>query len=117
MPKENIERAIAKGAGSEGAAVEKITYELYGPGGTALIIDTLTDNRNRTVQELKHLVSKLGYTLAEPGSAAWAFSAKDGELVPTTTIPLSDDDADRLAALVDAIEEHDDVQAVYTNAE
>jgi YebC/PmpR family DNA-binding regulatory protein len=117
MPKENIERAIAKGAGGDASTTERITYELYGPGGVALLIDTITDNRNRTVQELKHLVSKLGYQMAEPGAASWAFTKEHGEWIPTTTLPLSDEDADRLGDLVDALDEHDDVQQVYTNAE
>ncbi len=117
MPKENIERAVAKGKGGEGASMESITYELYGPAGVAMIIETLTDNRNRTVQELKHLTSKLGFPLAEPGSALWAFTKHGTEWTPNMTTPLSDDDAEKLGELVDAIEEHDDVQGVYTNAE
>jgi YebC/PmpR family DNA-binding regulatory protein len=117
MPKENIERAIAKGKGGEGGAMTAITYELYGPGGIAMLADVLTDNNNRTNQELKHLVSKLGYQIAEPGAAAWAFKKEGGEWHPTTTVPVNDEDASALEALVDALEEHDDVQGVYTNAE
>ena len=60
MPKENIERAVAKGIGAGGAELESITYEMYGPGGVAVVIDAFTDSRNRTNQELKHLVSELG---------------------------------------------------------
>jgi YebC/PmpR family DNA-binding regulatory protein len=116
MPKDNIERAVAKGVGGGGDDLEHITYELYGPGGVALLIDTLTDNRNRTVSELKHLVSKLGYQLAEPGAASWAFTKEGADWTPTTTTPVDDADTEKLAALVDAVEEHDDVQQVYTNA-
>jgi transcriptional/translational regulatory protein YebC/TACO1 len=83
----------------------------------ALLIDAVSDNTNRTVAELKHLVSKLGYELAAPGSASWAFSKEGSEWVPTTTIPVSDVDLDPLTALVDALEAHDDVEQVYTNAE
>jgi YebC/PmpR family DNA-binding regulatory protein len=117
MPKENIERAVLKGVGGEGGVMEKITYELYGPGGVALLIDTITDNRNRTVQELKHLVSKLGFQLAEPGSASWAFTKGAEGWVATTTTPVREEDALRLAELVNTLEEYDDVDTVYTNSE
>ncbi len=117
MPKENIERAVAKGKGADTASMLSITYELYGPGGVAILADTLTDNNNRTNQELKHLLGKLGYQLAEPGAASWAFRKEQGVWTPTTLIPVSDDDAERLETLVEALEEHDDVQEVYTNAE
>ena len=73
MPKDKIEKAVAKGTTSEAGDMESITYESYGPGGAAIIIDALTDNRNRTAQEIKHLLSKNGLALAAPGSAAWAF--------------------------------------------
>ncbi len=116
MPKDNIERAIAKGKGGEGATMEAITYELYGPGGVAILISTLTDSRNRTNAELKHLVSTLGYQMAEPGAASWAFSHTGSEWVPTVTVPVEDTDVDALATLIDALEDHDDVQTVYTNA-
>ena len=118
MPKENIDRAVARGAGTGGATLESITYEAYGPGGTAILIDAVTDSRNRTNQELKHLLSELGYALAAPGSAAWAFT-KDasGGRVAQTPVPLSDDDAEKLSALVEKLEERDDIVNVDTNAE
>lgn len=116
MPKENIERAIQKGAGTGETPEEQILYELYGPGGVAVLIDTLTDNRNRTVQELKHLVSLHGCALADPGAAQWAFTKTGQEWTPTVTIPLSDTDAEALLELVSALEEHNDVSDVYTNA-
>ena len=75
MPKDNIERAIAKGTG-EGAdadAIESIVYEGYGPGGVALLIEALTDNRNRTGSDVRHLLSKHGGSLGEPGSVAYLF--------------------------------------------
>ena len=116
VPAENIERALAKAAG-EGAELEAVTYEAYGPGGTALVIEAYTNNRNRTVQELKHLLGEHGGTLANPGAAVWAFAKNaEGTLEPTTPIELSDEDAQKMAALSDALEEHDDVSEVYTNA-
>ena len=78
MPKENIERAIAKGTG-EGAdadALEAVLYEGYGPGGVALMVDALTDNRNRTGSEVRHLFSKHGGNLGEPGSVAYLFEKR-----------------------------------------
>jgi len=82
MPKDNIERAIAKGTG-EGADAERIEtvlYEGYGPGGVALLIEALTDNRNRTGAEVRHLLSKHGGSLGEPGSVAYLFE-KQGVIV------------------------------------
>jgi transcriptional/translational regulatory protein YebC/TACO1 len=116
MPKDNIERAVAKGAGGAGGE-ECVMYELYGPGGVAILINTITDNKNRTFPEIKHLVSKLGYQLAEPGSAAWAFTSDGAEWKATTTIPLEDVFAEKLEDLINALEEHEDVESVYTNAE
>lgn len=77
MPADNITRAIKKGTGElEGVSYEEITYEGYGPGGVALIIESLTDNRNRTVAELRHLLTKNGGNLAESGAVSWNFERK-----------------------------------------
>ena len=176
MPKDNIERAIAKGSGADqdAAAFESIVYEGYGPGGVALLVETLTDNRNRTGSEVRHAFSSHGGSLGEPGSVAWIFEKK-GELVadagryseddlmvaidagaedvaldddvfevitapadftavrealvaagveldsaelvmrPTTRTPLEEAEAAKLLKQVDALEEHDDVQAVHAN--
>jgi YebC/PmpR family DNA-binding regulatory protein len=77
MPADNIKRAIRRGTGEEeGVNYEEVTYEGYGPGGVALLIETLTDNRNRTVGELRHLLSKHGGNLGETNSVAWMFDKK-----------------------------------------
>jgi YebC/PmpR family DNA-binding regulatory protein len=78
MPKDNIERAIAKGtgAGSDADALEAVFYEGYGPGGVALLVEALTDNRNRTGSEMRHLFSKHGGNLGEPGSVAYLFDKR-----------------------------------------
>ncbi|MBW2064911.1 MAG: YebC/PmpR family DNA-binding transcriptional regulator [Deltaproteobacteria bacterium] len=77
MPKENIERAIKKGTGElEGTAYEEVNYEGYGPGGVAMLIDCLTDNKNRTVADIKHLLDRHGGNLGEPGCVAWMFHKK-----------------------------------------
>jgi YebC/PmpR family DNA-binding regulatory protein len=176
MPKDNIERAIARGTGadSDAAAYEGVVYEGYAPGGVAIMVEALTDNRNRTSSEIRHLFTKHGGSLGEPGSVAWTFEKK-GEVVvdggryseddllpaidagaedvamdgdvweivtgpaelaavresleqagveiesaqlvqrPTTRTPVDDDRVGALMRLVEALEEHDDVQAVHAN--
>jgi YebC/PmpR family DNA-binding regulatory protein len=78
MPKDNIERAIARGTGSagDGAAFDAVTYEGYGPGGIAILIEALTDNRNRTGSEVRHIFGKHGGNLGEPGSVAYLFDKR-----------------------------------------
>lgn len=117
MPKENIERAIAKGASADSGSLESVTYESYGPGGTAIVIEALTDNRNRTSAEIKHLLSENGLALAAPGSALWAFEKTAEGYEPKTTVPLSEEDNERLLKILEEIDAHDDVEDVYTNAE
>ncbi|SPD72028.1 conserved hypothetical protein [uncultured Desulfobacterium sp.] len=81
MPKDNIERAIKKGTGElEGASYEEITYEGYGPGGVAVLVDCLTDNKNRTVSDVKHLFERHGGSLGAPGCVAYLF-AKRGLII------------------------------------
>ncbi len=120
MPSENIERAIKK-ASEGGEQMESITYEAYGPGGVGIIIDTLTDSRNRTVQDIKHILTKNGFVLGAVGSVVWSFSKeKTNEGLiwkPNMFIPASDTDIELLDKIVDELEENDDVQDVYTNAE
>jgi YebC/PmpR family DNA-binding regulatory protein len=77
MPADNIKRAIMRGTGElEGATIEEIRFEGYGPGGAALIVDCVTDNRNRTVSEIRHALGKHGGNLGEQGSVAWMFERK-----------------------------------------
>lgn len=181
MPNDNIKRAIQKGAGGvDGVAYEELRYEGYGPGGAAVMVDILTDNRNRTAGEMRHIFSKNGGNLGETGSVNWMFNEKgqltvllenlefseddfmlmaleagaedidnDGEsyLVYTTPedmdgvhkalldqkVPVSEaivnqisqtnveiadpEQAKKMIRLMDALEEHDDVQGVYANFE
>lgn len=82
MPQENVKRAILKGTGElPGTTYEEITYEGYGPGGVALLISALTDNKNRTVSELRHIMSKNGAAMGEAGSVAWIFEKRGDILV------------------------------------
>jgi len=77
MPKDNIERAIQRGAGSQdGEAYESVTYEGYGPGGVAILINILTDNRNRTAADIRHIFNKHGGSLGTPGAVAWQFDRR-----------------------------------------
>ena len=176
MPQDNIERAILKGAGElEGVTYEEVTYEGYGPGGVAVLISALTDNRNRTVAEFRHLFTKNGGNLAEAGAVAWMFELKGvilidadqadedrlmeialeagaedlktGEghfevttdpesfeavrdtltqreiplasaqqtMVTQSVVALDADHARQVLKLMDALEDHDDVQNVYSN--
>jgi YebC/PmpR family DNA-binding regulatory protein len=178
MPNDNIDRAIKKGTGDlEGVDYQEITYEAYGPGGVALFIQTLTDNVNRTVAEVRHALNKHGGNLGTTGSVAWMFEhrgqvvfdgtrydegtileaalesgAQDMEaedesltvytdvadfhavqdalrarglawenaelaMVPKNLVRVEGKDAERLVKLLDLLEDSDDVQKVYTNAD
>jgi YebC/PmpR family DNA-binding regulatory protein len=176
MPKQNIERAIAKGTGADtdAAAIETVVYEGYGPGGVAILVEALTDNRNRTGSEIRHIFSRTGGNLGEPGSVAWQFDKKgivvvdadraseddlmvaidagaedvgqdenvyeivtapgdlqtvrealqgagipieSAELTmrPTSRVDVEEDQVGGLMRLIEALEEHDDVNAVHAN--
>ena len=120
MPNDNIDRAIKKGAGKQAsgeAALQEFIYEAYGPGGVAIVITGITDNNNRTSNELKHLIAKNGGKWANPGSVLWAFEKRGGEWAPQpySGIELSLEDTKALYALMEAIDDHDDVQDVYAN--
>jgi YebC/PmpR family DNA-binding regulatory protein len=115
MPKDNIERAIQKGAGSgvDAETWETVLYEGYGPGGVAMLIEALTDNRNRTAADVRHIVGKHGGSLGEPGSVAYLFD-KQGVIV----IDAERYEEDDLFAAIDAGAEDivldDDVYEVIT---
>ncbi len=176
MPKDNIERAIKKGTGAlEGVAYEEVYYEGYGPGGAAVLVQSLTDNKKRTVADIRYIFSKSGGSLGEAGCVAWMFEKKglfvfekDGvdeetlmgavldvggedirdeestlevitaledfeavkkaldagnlqfslaeiTMVPKNTVKLENKDAEQMLLLMDALEDADDVQKVYSN--
>lgn len=116
MPKDTIDRAVAKGAAADSAALESIIYEAYGPGGAAILIEVLTDSRNRAAQEIKHLLSKSGIALASPGSALWAFDKSAEGYEPKTTVQLTEEDSSALMKILGEIDDYDDTENVYTNA-
>ena len=111
-----IERAIKKAA-EPGAALETIVYEAYGPGGCAMIIEALTTNKNKAAQEVKHILVNNGFSLATPGSASWAFAREGITWKPTSTMDLADADLTALERLVEALEESEEVQEIFTNVE
>lgn len=177
IPKENIQRAIQKGLGAaEGGNYEEMVYEGYGPGGSAVMLSIMTDNRNRTAADIRHLFSKHGGNLGETGCVGWMFKKKclfvvdretfDNEeelmllaldagaedfkaeddsfeitgapedfdaiqsaleargiepgaaeisMIPDTTVHLEGGDAQKMLRLIEALEDHDDVQEVYSN--
>lgn len=176
MPKDNIQRAIDRGtgAGADAAAIERVVFEGYGPGGAAILVEALTDNRNRTSAEVRHAFSKHGGNLGEPGSVAWIFEKRgvivvdgerygeddliaaidagaedverDGDLLkvisdpsdlaavrealegsgveiqsadlamePRNVVDVDESAAPALLRLLDALEEHDDVNDVHAN--
>ena len=117
MPKENIDRAVAKGAGVGGAALEEIMYEAFGPGGTAILITTITDNNNRTAPEIRSIFTKAGLAIGGPGSAVWAFTKTEDGFIPHNIVELSDEDGEKLANLIEKLEEQDDVQDIFTTAD
>ncbi len=117
MPNDTIDRAIKKATTDNSSAMENITYETYGPGGIAILIHALTDNRNKAAQEIKAILTKHECELAAVGSASWAFTKGPDGLMANMTIPLEDEDIGKLHALVEELEENDEVQDVYTNAE
>jgi YebC/PmpR family DNA-binding regulatory protein len=96
MPADNIKRAVMKGTGElAGSSIEEISYEGYGPGGVAVMVEVLTDNRNRTVSELRHVFDKYGGNLGENGCVAWMFTKRGYILIPTQG--LGEDDAMNVA--------------------
>ena len=115
MPKDNIERAIAKGTGADqdAAAFESIVYEGYGPGGVAMLVEALTDNRNRTSSDVRHAFTKHGGSLGEPGSVAWIFEKK-GQIVVDAARYGEDDLMPAVDAGAEDVFEDGDVIEVVT---
>jgi len=115
MPKDNIERAIAKGTGEGGEAdaIESVLYEGYGPGGVAVLVEALTDNRNRTSAEVRHAFAKNGGNLGEPGSVAYLFEKK-GTIVVDSARYSEDDLMVAVEAGAEDIATDEDVFEVIT---
>lgn len=117
VPQDNIDRAIKK-ASEVDANLEDLTFEAYGPGGVAILIEAISDNKNRTVQEIKLVLKENSGKWAEGGSVLWAFEKNvDNENNWRAKFPqdVSDEDKELVGRLVEALEENDDVQGVYIN--
>lgn len=116
MPKDNIQRAIDRGTGNiPGLSITEAVYEGYGPGGVAFLINCLTDNKNRTVSEIRNVFSRQGGSLADAGSVAYIFSEAPDK--PSFKVPLQGEDYDKFIKLFDELEMLDDVVNIYTNIE
>ncbi len=115
VPNENIERAISKA--SEEKDLKEIIIEAYGPEKTAIIIECLTDNSNRTTNELRNILSDAGAKMGEMGSAKWAFdNPTSGAWTPKYTQNLSDEGKAKLAEIIETLEDYEDIQKIFTNA-
>lgn len=115
MPNDTIDRAIKRGTGQlEGAAYDEITYEGYGPGGVAVLVETMTDNRNRTVAEIRHIFSKNGGNMGESGSVAWMFDKKGYFVVDKAA--KSEDELFEIAieAGADDMQDEGDIFEIFT---
>jgi YebC/PmpR family DNA-binding regulatory protein len=118
MPNDTIDRAIKRGTGElEGVNYEEITYEGYGIGGVAVLVETMTDNRNRTVAELRHLFSKNGGNLGEAGSVAWMFDKKGYIVVDKEAKPEDELFELVIEAGADDLQDEGDVFEIYTAPE
>lgn len=118
MPNDNIKRAIKKGSGEdkEGGQLEEIIYEAYGPNGTPLIVEVITDNKNRTLPEIKHILSNHGGKLAETGSVRYLFERINDEWKPKYSTEITDENIkQQLQKLFEALDENDDVNEIYSN--
>ncbi|MBI4193039.1 MAG: YebC/PmpR family DNA-binding transcriptional regulator, partial [Candidatus Colwellbacteria bacterium] len=113
IPRETTEHAIRR---ARDAGTDELLLEAYGPGGSAFLISALTDNKNRTVAEIKKLLSDRAAKLAEPGSVRWLFRRESDGWTPLTTIQLDAVERERVARLVEVLDGYADVLGVATNA-
>ncbi len=119
VPQDNINRAITR-AKESGENIEELVFEAYGPGGAAILIGAISDNKNRTVQEIKLILKEHNGKWAETGSVRWAFEpvAKGSdEWKAKFPVAISDEEKEALSVLVEALEENENVQNVSTNVE
>jgi YebC/PmpR family DNA-binding regulatory protein len=116
MPKDSIDRAVAKGTSKDAESLESVLYEFYGPDGVAIIVTALTDNKNRTTQEIKHLLTKNGYELGTPGSALWAFTKSPSGLLFANEPLVEVSGEIELIKLLELLDAQEDTQTIATNA-
>jgi len=119
MPKDNVERAIKKGTGElEGESYEELRYECYGPAGIGLVIDCLTDNKNRTVSEIRHILTKNGGSMGETGAVVWNFDEKGRIVIPRNNMSEEEVLEQALEAGADdvQVDPESDFVEIYTDA-
>jgi len=120
MPKDNIERAIKKASGKDSAALSEITIQAITPSGVAIIITSITDNTNRTISEVKSIITKSGGKMADAGSLSYMFEKKVGPegIEWEAKFPMAVDDPgarEKLEKFLEELDDHDDVENIYTN--
>ncbi len=117
VPKENIERAIKRGTGEiAGARLEELTYGAFGPGDAAILITTITDNKNRTLAEIKKILQEHNVKFAELNSIQWMFHREGTDWVPNNPVKIEDENIKKeLEALYEALDEQQDVNEIYDN--
>lgn len=115
MPNENIERAVKRGAGEGKEAIKAVTYEGYGPAGSAFIVDAITDNSNRTLQSIRNIFNKNSGHMGEQGSVAWMFESK-GQILVEKQSGTDELTMDLIDQGVDDIQENEEGLEIYTNA-
>lgn len=119
MPKDNIEDAIERAtAAAEGS--KEITYEAYGPGGAQIVIESETNNRNKSAAEIRHILSEHDVDLAKPGAVVWAFEESRGDdgyrnWTPQNEMELDADSKEKLERIIDELDENEEVRKVFTN--
>ena len=116
-PSSNIDRAILRGAGAGKDALEEVLFEAYGPAGAAILIEGVTDSKNRASQEVKHVLSEHNAKLAGPGSARFLFQKTPSGWEPITPLLVDDAAKKALANLFEKLDDLDDVSDIYTNAD
>jgi len=118
MPNDSIARSIQKASGADSANYEAIVYEGYGPSGIAVMVKTLTDNRNRTAGDVRLYFDKFGGNLGQPGCVQFMFTQDGDEYVPIAMVTLNNEvDLKNMEKLLDHLEDNDDVQEVFHNWE
>ncbi len=116
MPNDNIDRAIKNATEKGSAELTEVLYEAYGPGGVAILIEGITDNNNRTAQEIRHLLAEHGGNLATPGSVTWAFKKVNNlEWVAENLTEASSEDQEKIKSLLEELADHEDIKKVVTN--
>src|SRR3989344_6491882 len=116
MPKENIERAIKRVSDKNIAQLEELTIEAVGPISLALIITAITDNKNRTMGEVKNILIEFNYKIAQQGAAMWMFDRKGQEFIPKYPVEnLSEDTKSNLEKLFEKLDENEDIQEIFDN--